>query len=126
MVARDAGTLEWQSPTSPAGICDHQVRCISPGLGGSMQRHQDRRPVRTIASHKLPRVACSNSGSKIISEGSRRIISFTTAGQPDSCGLHQQHGGNSVTPVDRSSQSLVVMSSFQGHCPVSRTYSQGQ
>ena len=31
-------------------------------------------------------------------------------------------GGNSVAPVDGSSQSLVVMGSFQGHCPVCRTY----
>ena len=33
-VARDAGMMERQSPTSLAGICDHQVRCISPGFGG--------------------------------------------------------------------------------------------
>ena len=91
IVARDAGMLERQSPTSLAGICDRQVRCISPGLGGSMQWYQDRRslePVRTTASHKLPGVACGNSGSEIISEGSGRIISFTTVGQSDSCGLH--------------------------------------
>ena len=95
------------------------------GWGGSMQQYQDRRSlesVRTTASHKLPGVACSNSGSKMVSEGSRRIISFTTAGQSDSCGLHQRHEGNCVAPVDRSSQSLVVMGSFQGHCPVCRTY----
>ena len=63
---------------------------------GGMQRYQDSRslePVRTTASHTLPKVSCSNSGSKIVSEGSRGIISFTTAGQSDSCGLHQQHGG---------------------------------
>ena len=33
LVARETGTLQWQTPTVPAGVHDNQGRCISPGLG---------------------------------------------------------------------------------------------
>ena len=42
LVTGEADPLEWQGTVAPTGDNDHQVRCIPPGLGSSVQQHQDR------------------------------------------------------------------------------------
>ena len=117
VVARETGTLERQTSLAPAEIHDHRIRCVSPGLGSSVQWHQDGRslePTGTADAHKLLGVAGSNIGSKILCEGSKRDFRTTTAGQSDCSSLHQQLGRHSIASVDGSSQSLVAVGSIQG------------
>ena len=69
LVTGETDPLEWQGAVAPTGDSDHQVRCISPGLGSSVQQHQDwgsLEPVRVGDAHKLPGIVGSNSGSQII------------------------------------------------------------
>jgi len=78
----------------------NQVRCFPPGMGGSVQWHQDGRslePTRAGYAHQLPETSGSNPGSEDLLEGSGSNICTPTTGQPGSCGLHQQPGGT-VSP----------------------------
>ena len=103
----------------------HRIRCVSPGLGSSVQWHQDGRslePTGTADAHKLLGVAGSNIGSKILCEGSKRDFRTTTAGQSDCSSLHQQLGRHSIASVDGSSQSLVAVGSIQGSSFVCRVH----
>ena len=121
-MARETGTLEWQTSLVPAEIHNQQVRCISARLGSSVQWHQDRRylePAGTTYLHKLPGVACSNLGSKILCKGSKRNTSTNKAGQLDSSSLHQQLRRHSIISVNGSSQSLVAVGSIQRSNPIS-------
>jgi len=64
-----------------------------------IKSNQDRRslePTRTGYTHQFPGTSGSNPGSEDLPEGSGRNICTPTTGQPDSCGLHQQHGGNGL------------------------------
>ena len=57
LVARQIEPLEWQSNIASNRDCDHQVRCISPGLGSSMRWYQNRGILelcRAGDAHKLP------------------------------------------------------------------------
>ena len=126
LVAREIGTLEWQSPASPPGNCGHRVRCISAGFGSSVQWHQDRRSLESVGetnAHKLLGIVGSNLSTEILCKGSNRDSSTTTAGQSNSCSIYQQHGGYSVTPVDRSDKSPVDVGSIQRYCTVCRVHS---
>ena len=124
IVTRDAGMLEWQSPTSPAGICDHQVRFISPGLGAvcngirtgglwsQLEQQLHIKCLELLAATLAVKLFHKDQ------EDHQFYYSWTIR----HLWLTLTTWGNSVAPVDSSSQSLVVMGSFQGHCPVCRTY----
>ena len=69
----EAHSLEWQSPAVQKADYDHHLRCLSPGLGSSLQWHKDRGsmgPTRVGDAHKLPRATGCNPGSEDIPEGS--------------------------------------------------------
>ena len=75
----------------------HQVRCISPGLGSSVQWHQDRGTMescRAADAHKLPGSVSSYISCESAPEGSEGSVSANAVGQPDRCSIHQQHEGN--------------------------------
>ena len=118
--------MEWQGSAVQAIDNYHHIRCISPGLGSSLQWYQNRGPMEPLGAgnaHKLPRVTGSNSSSKDLSEGSDRAVSTVTAGQSNSCSLHQQHGRYSVPPTDRSSQSPLDVGLIQQHSSDCRVHS---
>ena len=118
--------MEWQGSAVQATDNYHHIRCISPGLGNSLQWYQNRgpmEPIRAGNAHKLPRVTGSNSSSKDLSEGSDRAVSTVTAGQSNSGSLHQQHGRYSVPPTDRSSQSPLDVGLVQRHSSDCRVHS---
>jgi len=118
LVAGEACTVEWQSSHSPGTDSHNQVRCFPPGMGGSVQWHQDGRclePTRAGYAHQLPGTSGSNPGSEDLLEGSVRNICTPTTGQPDSHILHQQHGGNSLPPTNRPGQGFMDVGSVQQH-----------
>ena len=129
MVAGEALPIQWQSFDSQNNNCDHQIRCIPPGMGSCMQRHQDGRtlePLGTGNAHKLPRITDSNPGNQNLLEGSSRSISVVTAGQSDSCSIHQQHG-RTVSPqlTDLAKALWMPVGFVQGHCSECGTHSGG-
>ena len=126
LVARQIEPLEWQSTFASNRDCDHQVRCISPGLGSSMRWYQDRgilESCRAGDAHKLPGAVSSYISSESIPKGSEGSVSEVTAGQSDSCSIHQQYGGNSFPTADKSLQSPVDVGTIQRHCADRRIYS---
>ena len=128
MVAREAFPLQWQGSDSLTQDCDHQVRCISPGMGSSVQRHQDGWTLESHGerdAHKLPRVAGSDPSSQDLLEESSRSISVATAGQSNSGSVHQQYGRDSFPPINDVSQSTVDVGSLQGHYAECGTHSRG-
>ena len=128
MVAGEALPIQRQTSDSQNSNCDHQIRCISPGMGSGMQWHQDRRtlePLRAGNAHKLPRITGGNPGNQNLPEGSSRSISVVTAGQSDSCSIHQQHGGDSLSPSNGFSQSTMDVGFVQGYCSECGTHSRG-
>ena len=56
-------------------------------------------------------------------KGSEGSVSEVTAGQSDSCSIHQQYGGNSFPAADKSLQSPVDVGTIQRHCADRRIYS---
>ena len=128
MVAGEACSLEWQSSTVQTANYGHNLRCLSPGLGGSVQGDKDwgsMGPPRAGNAHKLPRTAGSNPSSENIPEGSHRDDSVVTAGQPNSCCLHKQYGGHGISPTDRSSQNSVDVGFGQRHHSDCRVHTRG-
>ena len=88
--------MEWQSPGSPEGNSVDKVRCITAGMGSSVQWHQDRRtlePGRAGNTYKLLGAVGSTLGSAVLLEGSHSSVSTATVRQPDSCSMHHQLGG---------------------------------
>ena len=127
-MAGEAHSLKWQSPAVQTADYDHHLRCLSPGLGGSLQWHKDRGsmgPTRAGDAHKLPRATGCNPGSEDIPEGPFGNVSAIAAGQPDSRSIHQQHGGYSVLPADGPHQSPVDVGSVQRHHPGCRVHTRG-
>ena len=74
-------------------------------------------------AHKLPRTVGSHIGSENIHERPNGSVSAVTAGQSDSCSIHQQHGGHGFLPADKSLQSPVDVGSIQGYCTECRVHS---
>lgn len=68
MVAGETFSIQWQSSDLQNNICDHQIICISPGMGSSMQQNQDRwtlEPLGAGNAHKLPRITGDNPDNQI-------------------------------------------------------------
>ena len=125
MVAGETLPMEWQGLSSPEGNSGDKVRCISAGMGGSLQWHQDRgalEPGGAGAAHKLPGVVCSNLSSAIISEGSGGSFGTVTARQSDSCSICQQPRGNSFPTVDKTGKGAMDVGPGQGHYPCRGTH----
>ena len=125
-MARQVEPLEWQSTLASNRDYEHQVRCISPGLGSSVQWNQDRGTLescRAADAHKLPGAVSSYISCESVSEGSEGSVSAVAAGQPDSCSIHQQYGGNSFPSADKPFQNLVDVGTIQGYCADRRIYS---
>ena len=80
-MARQIEPLEWQSTIASNRDCDHQVRCISPGLGSSMQWYQDRGTLescRARDAHNLPGAVnsyISSESNQSIPKGSEGSVS---------------------------------------------------
>ena len=77
LVAGEAYSMEWQDSAVQATDNYHYIRCISPGLGSSLQWYQNRGPMEPLGAenaHKLPRVTGSNSSNKDLSEGLDKAI----------------------------------------------------
>ena len=122
-MTRQIEPLEWQSTFASNRDCDHQVRCISPGLGSSMRWFQDRGTLGAGDAHKLPGAVSSYISSESFPKGSEGSVSEVTAGQSDSCSIHQQYGGNSFPTADKSLQSPVDVGTIQRDCADRRIYS---
>ena len=61
------GQDEWSAHSSTAANHDHNIRCLSPRLGSSLQQLQDRRPLvsgRDFSPHQLPGPTGGLSGSE--------------------------------------------------------------
>ena len=125
LVAGTTCSMEWQGPPPQTTDCDHHLGCLSHGVGSSLQWFQDRgslEPLGAGDAYQLSGVASSNPGGEDLSEGLDRFNSPIAAGQPDCSGVHQQHGGHSVSPTHRPGQSPVGVGPVQGHCADCRVY----
>ena len=80
--------------------------CDGTRTGGTLES------CRAGDAHKLPGAVSSYISSESIPKGLEGSVSEVTAGQSDSCSIHQQYGGNSFPTADKSLQSPVDVSTI--------------
>jgi len=126
LVADSSSQLEWPDHSPEAITANNPIRCLSGGVGSSLRRSQNWRFMDSSGAgnaHQLPGTSCHRLGNEVIPQGPQRCISSAAAGQLDSCGLHQQSGGNSVPNSHLHGQITLAVGSGERHNDLSTAYS---
>ena len=92
--------LEWEKPDLPTVLNDYNFRCLTPRVGNVLQWGMDQRSMvstRTNPPHQLPETAGSLTSSENFCQREIRDNNSPENRQHNSCCLHQQDGGDSIT-----------------------------
>ena len=100
MVGTSLIELEWEKPDLPTVLNEYNFRCLTPRVRSVLQWGTHQRSMvstRTIPPHQLPGTAGSLTSSENFCQREVRDNNSPENRQHNSCCLHQQDGGNSIT-----------------------------
>ena len=100
MVGTSFIELEREKPDLPTVLNDYNIRCLTPRVGSVLQWGTDQRSMvstRTNPPHQLPGTAGSLTSSESFCQREIRDNDSPENRQHNSCCLHKQDGGDSIT-----------------------------
>jgi len=125
VVAEMPHQVEWKITPEVTGTSANLIRCISVGLGCSMQYSMYRRPVvsdREIHAYQLPGIIGSHTCCRDLYKESSWVSSSNTDGQHYSSDVCQQLWGNNIPTTHRAGQVSMDVSSGEADKNYSPTY----
>ena len=118
--------LEQQSPASPAGICNYQVRYISPGLGTVCNGIRTGGPwsqsEQQLHINCLELLAATLAVKSFLKDQEGSSVLLQLDNQTAVAYINNMGGTVSLQLTDLAKALRLRALNFHGHCPVCRTY----